>query len=541
VAQVVRAVGISVLPNVPVLGTPADGATTDGLPTLSGTFDDPDVGDTGKVKFRLCTASDCSDAGDPVASGYSATGLAIGTLGSWSPSTSLATGSYYWQAKNLDALSGYSAWSESRAITIDATPPDTSITSAGPSDPTNAAGASFSFSSSEPGSSFECKLDAGSYGGCTSPEPYSGLAEGSHTFQVHAIDALGNVDGTPDSRTWVVDTAPPDTSVDSGLSNPTNATGASLSFSSEAGATFECRLDGGSYGACTSPKSYSGLADGSHTFDVRATDLAGNLDPSAASFSWTVDTLAPGIPRAFHGAVSSSALRLFWAAPVGGAPASYVLYVNGAPTTTIPAAATSILVGAFSPSDTRTFALSAVDAAGNEGLPTGTLVGVPAVRGLWISAARTSLSGRGLALGARRTVLTHTVTGRVVGQSPGAGALLPLGGSVGISVSQRRIEILSGARRRCDVGGVLGTRVHLASPRSKLTVRFYLRGRHVFTQRLGTFHAQTRTFWLRLPWWPPNGATYRLKWTARAPSGAASSWTTAVLVRGSIVPRICGP
>lgn len=58
---------------------------------------------------------------------------------------------------------------------------------------------------------------------------------------------------------------------------------ATVSFeSSEAGATFECQLDGSGYSACTSPKPLS-VKKGNHTLLVRAVDAAGNVDPSPAS------------------------------------------------------------------------------------------------------------------------------------------------------------------------------------------------------------------------------------------------------------------
>jgi hypothetical protein len=97
------------------------------------------------------------------------------------------------------------------------------------------------------------------------------------------------------------DTTPPDTSISSGPSGSTSATSASFAFAStEAGSSLACKLDAGAWAACTSPKAYTGLAVGGHTFSVRATDVAGNTDQSPATRTWTIaagssagDTTAP--------------------------------------------------------------------------------------------------------------------------------------------------------------------------------------------------------------------------------------------------------
>jgi hypothetical protein len=182
----------------------------------------------------------------------------------------------------------------------DTTPPDTTITSA-PADPSTSTSASFGFNSSESGSTFECKLDNGSYAACTTPKSYSGLAAGQHTFSVRATDTAANTDASPATWTWTInppsDTTPPDTTITSGPSNPTTSTSASFAFSStETGSTYECKLDAGSYVACSSPKSYSGLAASQHTFSVRATDAAGNTDASPATQTWTINPPADTTP-----------------------------------------------------------------------------------------------------------------------------------------------------------------------------------------------------------------------------------------------------
>jgi hypothetical protein len=120
------------------------------------------------------------------------------------------------------------------------------------------------------------------------------VPSGSHVISARAADTSGNTSPLPDPQVIVtvgsVDTTPPDTVIDSGPSSGTS-TEATLAFhSTQASSSFECRLDDGSWAPCVSPKSYSNLSIGSHTFYVRATDAAGNTDQSPASRSWTIQT-----------------------------------------------------------------------------------------------------------------------------------------------------------------------------------------------------------------------------------------------------------
>ncbi len=81
-------------------------------------------------------------------------------------------------------------------------PPDTTITS-GPEGTVPSTDATFEFTASEQ-AFFECQLDAGGFIPCGSPQNYSSLALGAHTFEVRATDFTGNTDPTPATRTWTV-------------------------------------------------------------------------------------------------------------------------------------------------------------------------------------------------------------------------------------------------------------------------------------------------------------------------------------------------
>ena len=90
----------------------------------------------------------------------------------------------------------------------------------------------------------------------------------------------------------MVDTTPPETAID-GLTIPKTPKGSvTLSFSgsdSVAGAVvFECKLDGGAFAPCGSPHTYTRLKRGDHTVQVRAKDVAGNVDPTPAMRAFTM-------------------------------------------------------------------------------------------------------------------------------------------------------------------------------------------------------------------------------------------------------------
>ena len=189
-------------------------------------------------------------------------------------------------AGNVDATPSSIVW------VVDTLAPDTTIATKPPA-LSNSAAASFTFSSDETGTTFECKLDVGDFDSCGASQTYTNLADGQHVLTVRARDTAGNVDASPASHTWTVDTVAPETTIASAPPDPSGSGLAVFTFSSsEPGSSFECMVDTGPFTACTSPSSHS-LADGTHTFQVRARDAAGNADPVPAARTWRIDTLEP--------------------------------------------------------------------------------------------------------------------------------------------------------------------------------------------------------------------------------------------------------
>src|SRR6186713_480119 len=175
---------------------------------------------------------------------------------------------------------------------------------------------------------FKCSLDGASFSICTSPVQFTSvnLPEGTHSFQIIAEDRIGNIDSSPQSFNWTVDTEPPDITVDSAtdgyqkhVTSGGNSSSDSIIFEFTAldnggregkgvgTKQFECKIDNSDFVSCTSPVEFTNLSNGVHTLDLLSEDNVGNISPTPESFNWTVDTVSPTttINKAIVGTESS--------------------------------------------------------------------------------------------------------------------------------------------------------------------------------------------------------------------------------------------
>ena len=221
--------------------------------------------------------------------------------GSFDPGVRFATGNQPWQTAAGDfdedtrpdlavsrGVFGGPSFVSVFLNTTDETPPDTVIDTH-PSNPTNNTSAAFTFHGTDPEPNslpliFECRrANFGAWSTCTSPENYT-ATEGQRTFQVRAIDAAGNVDPTPASFTWVVDTTDPTITITS----PTPKQRLLLHQGISPAYSCSDPLAGtppaaSGVGTCTDNGTNNETL-GPHTFTVTATDNAGNTHSESVAY-----------------------------------------------------------------------------------------------------------------------------------------------------------------------------------------------------------------------------------------------------------------
>jgi hypothetical protein len=131
----------------------------------------------------------------------------------------------------------------------------------------------------------------------TGSHSWNGLADGPHTVSLRATDNAGNANTT--SITFLVDTVKPTLTINS-PSNNSHSNSGSVDVAWDADdllsgvISIEYRLDGSDWiGTSDSHFIWSDLADGAHTFLLRSTDNAGNVNTTLVTIF--VDTVKPTI------------------------------------------------------------------------------------------------------------------------------------------------------------------------------------------------------------------------------------------------------
>ena len=258
---------------------------------------------------------------------------------------------------------------------------DTAITSAPPAQ-TAAADTSFQFTSTAQSPTFRCQLDRGSWETCSSPHSYSNLTDGTHTFSVAATDTLTDeVDPTPASTSWVVDTTPPApfALISPADNAPVTAHPAfTWQASSDSGTGldhYDVWIDGSKTaqvpaGTTTYMPSLA-LSEGSHTWQVLAVDAVGNARQST-SRSFTGDATHPepfsNLAPADGSRFSEPNPTLQWTASsdTGSGLGGYRVVIDGAHISPdLPPTAISYTPSTDLPDGTHSWQVQAFDSAGN--------------------------------------------------------------------------------------------------------------------------------------------------------------------------------
>ena len=217
-------------------------------------------------------------------------------------------GDYTFAVRATDAASNTSA-AVSATYTLDTTAPGSTVIDSAPPAVGRDRTLVWGFGG-EGLASFECTLERGGENvfeasPCVSPRTFDlgGMADGRYRFSVTGRDAAGNA-GAATTYDYQLDTVAP---AAPSIRDKPAATGRALkpavSFTGEAGATFQCRLERAGkavqdWGTCESPRTFvlSAEAEGSYKMLVRSVDAAGNAGPSAAA-SYVLDRTDPDPPE----------------------------------------------------------------------------------------------------------------------------------------------------------------------------------------------------------------------------------------------------
>lgn len=252
--------------------------------------------------------------------------------------------------------------------------PETTIDSA-PGSLVNHATVNFQFSSSTPGVTFQCRIDAGAYQACGSSSAFGPISDGTHQIEVRALDSLGNLDSTPAESSFQVDTTPPtEFSVNQPGGPVSRNPTLSWTGSSDSGSGFdryEIWIDGNKIGETdqTAFQVNSNLANGTHSIQVIAKDLAGNARTSPTG-QFEVDATSPepfSLLAPAGDAVKEVQPVFSWegTTDTGSGLAAYEIWIDGTKRGEVSASTTSFSIPGFLFAGSHNWFVEAVDNAGN--------------------------------------------------------------------------------------------------------------------------------------------------------------------------------
>lgn len=259
--------------------------------------------------------------------------------------------------------------SGSFTVTVtDTTAPSVSITS-GPSGTVNVRNATISFTASDGTTS--CQIDGGGYSACSSPAAYTGLADGSHTFVVQAVDAASNSGSA--SSTWSIDATQPALSLPSSaiVGEADGPTGGNATYTVTASDNGAALLPSAVF---CSPKSGAKFPLGDTSVECHASDAYGNVAKGA--FHVVIRDTSPPTINAPDISVTATSPAGIHRSDV--ALASYFSHVSASDLVSTPTLTNN--APELLPIGPTTVAFTATDAGGNSATKRAVITVLPAGR-----------------------------------------------------------------------------------------------------------------------------------------------------------------